>query len=160
MKKKKKPGADSGLIARNKRAFHLYQFSEKVEAGIVLVGTEVKGVRAREVIMQDCYAMVRNNEVFVDGLHIGIFKPAGQFNHPPKRRRKLLLHKKEIVKLAAAVQNKGCTLVPLRVYLKKRRIKIELGVGRGKKQYDHRDTLKAREAKRSIDRAMKEARRK
>ncbi|MBI4582739.1 MAG: SsrA-binding protein SmpB [Planctomycetes bacterium] len=140
---------------RNKRAYFDYHVLEKVEAGIVLRGTEVKSIREGNVSLQECYARIDGGEVFLVGCHIPEYRPGGWTNHDPLRKRKLLLHQREIRKLEIRVEEKGLTLVPLRIFFNQRGFaKLELGVCKGKKRYDKRETLKAREAERDIRRQM------
>lgn len=143
------------IIARNKKASHLYHILEKYEAGIELKGTEVKSLRDGKASLQESYAIIRKNEVFAEGLHINPYEAGSRNNHEPLRRRKLLLHKKEIAKLAAAVQEKGCTLVPISLYFKKRMAKMEIGLCKGKNLFDKRQSLKEKEAKQKMDRMKK-----
>ncbi len=142
-------------LARNKKAFHDYEVLEKMEAGIALVGTEVKSCRAREVSLQEAFAVVENGEVILRSMHISPYKAGNRFNHEPKRDRKLLLHKNEIRKLHQQVNQKGLTLVPLAMYLRRGKVKISLGVCRGKTRGDKRDSLKRREDNRAMQRAMR-----
>ena len=143
-------------VAKNKKALHTYHIINRMEAGIVLAGTEVKSLRQGKAVMQDCYAVVVRGEVFLEGLHISPYEQGNRFNHDPKRRRKLLLHKKEIKQLAASTQEKGFTIIPISLYFKGRRVKVDIGIGRGKKLFDKRAVLKERDAKRTIERIMKE----
>ena len=143
------------IVSRNKKAFHLFAISDRLEAGIALAGSEVKAVRAGGVMMSDCFAEIKNGEAFLRELHIDPYGPANRFNHTPKRTRKLLLHKKEIDRLQAATNEKGFTLIPLSLYFKDHRLKVELGVGKGKNLYDKRASIKEREVKRVIDRAKR-----
>lgn len=142
----------------NRRARHDYAIEDSVECGIVLVGAEVKSIRDGKVVLRDAYARVEDGEVWLYAMHITPYA----FARPdldPDRRRKLLLHTKEIVDLQRATDTKGVSLIPLRLYFKDRRVKVELGVGRGKKSYDKRQSIAARDAKREAERAMKSARR-
>lgn len=144
-------------VASNRKAYHDYFIEEKFEAGIVLTGTEVKSLRDRRVNLQDSYADVKDGEVFLHHCHISPYSHGNIMNHDPMRTRKLLLHRKEINKLLGKTQQKGLTLIPLRIYFSERgRAKIELGLAKGKKQYDRRASLKAREAGREVERAIKE----
>jgi SsrA-binding protein len=133
------------LIASNKKAYHDYSILEKLEAGMVLLGTEVKAAREGRVNLKDSYAMVKQGEAFLLNCHISPYSHGNRENHDPTRTRKLLLHSNEIRKLAGKTQEKGLTLVPLRVYLKRGKIKIELGVARGKKLIDKRETERRKE---------------
>ncbi|MDH5639737.1 MAG: SsrA-binding protein SmpB [Nitrospira sp.] len=143
--------------ATNRRAYHDYFIEEKFEAGIVLTGTEVKSLRDGRANLQDSYASVKDGEVFLYHCHISPYSHGNLMNHDPLRVRKLLLHKKEINKLLGKTQQKGLTLVPLRIYFSERgKAKVELGLAKGKKQYDRRESIKAREAGREVERAIKE----
>jgi len=145
------------VVATNRKAYHDYFIEEKFEAGIVLTGTEVKSLRDRRANLQDSYASVKNGEVFLYHCHISPYSHGNMMNHDPLRVRKLLLHKKEINKLLGKTQQKGLTLVPLRIYFSDRgKAKLELGLAKGKKQYDRRESIKAREAGREVERAIKE----
>jgi SsrA-binding protein len=145
------------VIATNRKAYHDYFIEEKFEAGIVLQGTEVKSLRDGRVNLQDSYASVRAGEVFLHHCHISPYSHGNIMNHDPMRVRKLLLHKKEIDKVMGKTQLKGLTLIPLRIYFSKRgHAKVELGLAKGKKLHDRRDTIKAREAGREVERAIKE----
>jgi SsrA-binding protein len=148
--------AHPGTVAVNRRARHDYHIEEVYEAGLALQGSEIKSVRAGRVNLRGSFARVENEEVFLYDAHISPYEQAGTyFNHEPVRPRKLLLHRREIKRLAGLVQQKGLTLVPLRVYFKGRIAKLELGVARGKKLYDKRDDIAKRDAQREMDRAMK-----
>jgi SsrA-binding protein len=145
------------VVATNRKAYHDYFIEEKFEAGMVLKGTEVKSLRDRRVNLQDSYASVKEGEVFLHHCHISPYSHGNLMNHDPIRTRKLLLHRKEINKLLGKTQRKGLTLVPLRIYFSARgRAKVELGLAKGKKQHDRRASIKAREAGREVERAMKE----
>lgn len=145
------------VVATNRKAFHDYFIEEKFEAGVVLQGTEVKSLRDGRVNLQDSYASARNGEVFLYNCHISPYSHGNIMNHDPTRVRKLLLHKKEINKLMGKTQQKGLTLVPLRIYFSKRgHAKVELGLAKGKKLYDRRESIKSREAGREVERAIKE----
>ena len=137
--------ADNDVIARNKKAYHDFEILESMETGIELRGTEVKSCRMRSVQLQDTFARVENGELFVFGLHISPSSHGNRFNHEAVRRRKLLMHKKEILKLFQRVREKGFSLIPLKMYLKRGRVKLELGVARGKTFGDKRETLKKRQ---------------
>jgi SsrA-binding protein len=145
-------------IATNKKAYHEYLILEKMEAGVSLLGTEVKAIREGRLNLKDSYAMVQAGEAFLFNCHISPYSHGNLENHNPTRSRKLLLHQKEIRKLIGKTQEKGLTLVPLRVYFKKGRIKIELGVARGKKLFDKRETERRKEADREAAVAMKHRR--
>lgn len=145
------------VVATNRKAFHDYFIEERYEAGIMLQGTEVKSLREGRVNLQDSYASVRGSEVFLHQCHISPYSHGNIMNHDPTRVRKLLLHKTEIHKLLGKTQQKGLTLVPLRIYFTKRGYaKVELGLAKGKKLYDRRETIKSREAGREVQRAIKE----
>jgi SsrA-binding protein len=143
------------IVARNRRARHDYELLEKVEAGLVLTGTEVKSLRNGKASLEEAYAEVSGDEVWLQGCDIPEYLQANRMNHVPKRPRKLLLHRREISKLATKVEAKGMTLVPLSIYFKKGIAKVELSVARGRKTFDKREALKTREAKRDMDRAMR-----
>ena len=151
-------GEGERTIAQNRRARHDYHLSDNVEAGIALTGSEIKSLRAGAASISEAYAMIRGGEVWLVGATIEPYPQAGMRNHDRLRDRKLLLHRREIDKLRARVEQKGFTLVPIRVYLKNGRAKVELALGRGKDALDKRDTVKAREARRDMDRALKEQR--
>ena len=146
-------------IATNRRARHEYSILETYEAGLALRGTEVKSLRAGLVNFKDSYATVRNGEVWLLGCHINPYSHGADANHDPERDRKLLLHAKEISRLAGKVAERGLTLIPLKLYFKSGRAKLELGLGRGKKLHDKRSTLREREVKREMDRAARDVRR-
>ena len=145
------------VIAQNKKARHEYFIEQTLETGIVLSGTEVKSIRQGKVNFKDSYATVENGEVILSGMHISPYEQGNIFNKDPLRDRKLLLHKYEIRKLIGYIQQKGLTLVPLQLYFKKGRVKLELGVVKGKKLHDKRDDMAERDAKREIDRKLKES---
>ena len=144
----------SADIVSNRRAFHNYQITEKIEAGIELQGTEVKSIRAGSANLNNAFARVENNEVFLYDADIQPYERASHTQHEPKRRRKLLLHRSEISKLFSASAVQGQTLVALRLYWKNGRVKVELGVGRGKSAVDKRHDLKEKVIKRETDRTM------
>ena len=144
------------VVATNRKAYHDYFIEEKLEAGVMLRGTEVKSLRDGRVNLQDSYASVDNGEVYLHHCHISPYSHGNIMNHDPLRPRKLLLHRKEINKLIGKTQQKGLTLIPLRIYFSKQgRAKVELALSKGKKQYDRRETIKAREAGREVERAIK-----
>jgi SsrA-binding protein len=147
-------GQGPGTVAVNRKARHDYEILESYEAGIALTGTEIKSVRAGRVNLRGSYARVVNDEVLLYEAHISPYDQAYD-QHNPTRPRKLLLHRREISRLLGLVQQKGLTLVPLRMYIKGRRAKVELGVARGKKVYDKRQDMAKRDAQREIERAMK-----
>ncbi|MCL1916825.1 MAG: SsrA-binding protein SmpB [Peptococcaceae bacterium] len=144
------------IISENRRARHDYFIEEKVEAGIILTGTEIKSIRAGRVNLKDGYAEVDNGEMWLVSVHISPYEQGNRFNHDPLRRRKLLLHRSETAKLNSKVQQKGMTLIPLRLYLVRGMAKIELGLCKGKKLYDKRQDIAARDAKRDMDRNLRE----
>jgi SsrA-binding protein len=145
-----------GTVAENRKARHDYEIEERYEAGIVLTGSEIKSVRGGKVNLRGSYARIVNGEVVLYDAHISPYEQSGKFfNHNPTRPRKLLLHRREISRLLGQVREKGLTLVPLRVYFKNRRAKVENGVARGKKLYDKRQDLAKRDAQRDIERAIK-----
>jgi SsrA-binding protein len=144
------------VLAQNKKARHDYFIEETYEAGIELSGTEVKSVRMGKVNLKDCYASVDNGEVIMKGMHISPYEKGNIFNKDPLRHRRLLLHRYEINKLIGAIQQKGYSLIPLKVYLKGSLVKVQLALAKGKKNYDRRADIAERDAKRNIDRAIKE----
>ena len=146
---------NSNSLAENRKARHDYFVEETIEAGIELVGTEVKSIRGGKCNLKDCYADVRNGEVFILNMHISPYEQGNRFNVDPLRARKLLLHKEQIGRLAGLVSRDGYTLVPLSLYLKNGRVKVALGICKGKKNYDKRDSMLEKAAKRDIERQMK-----
>ncbi len=138
---KKKTPTDKNVMAQNKKARHDYTILNTYEAGLVLTGTEIKSIRAKRVNLTDGFAQVRNGEAWLMNIHISEYTQGNRFNHDPLRNRKLLLHKKEIAKLQGETQDKGITIVPLRIYLKNGVAKVLLGVAKGKHEYDKRETL-------------------
>lgn len=138
------------LIAKNPTAFHNYNIENKLEAGIVLSGTEIKSIRNGKANLKDSYAIIKNNEVYVVGLHISPYEHGNIFNKDPLRDRKLLLNKREINKLIVMTKQKGYSLVPLNMYFKGSLVKIELGVGKGKKLYDKREDIAKKDAERRM----------
>ena len=146
-------------VATNRKAYHDYFIEEKFEAGIMLQGTEVKSLREGRVNLQDSYASVKGDEIFLHHCHISPYSHGNIMNHEPLRTRKLLLHRKEIDKLLSKTKQQGLTLIPLRIYFSKRGLaKVELGLAKGKKQHDRRESIKTREASREVERAMKDKR--
>ncbi len=143
-------------ITANRKAFHEYFVLERFEAGIELAGTEVKSVRAGNVNLKDSFCTIKNGELFVRGMHISPYEQGNIFNCDPVRARKLLMHKREIIKLNARVMQDGVALIPLSLYFKDSKVKIELGLCKGKKLHDKRDSEADRQSKRDIDRVMKE----
>ena len=146
----------SRVIAQNKKAWHDYFVDERYEAGIALYGTEVKSVRNGAVNLKDSYCSLKNGELFILGMHISPYEKGNIFNRDPMREKKLLMHKKEIMKLGGLVAQKGYTLVPLSLYFSGKNVKVEIGLCRGKKLYDKRDSLAEKQAGREMDRRMKE----
>jgi len=146
---------DFKVLATNRKAYHDYFIVETYEAGLALTGTEIKSVRAGAVNLRDSYAQVRDGEVWLQNAHISPYEQGNRFNVDPYRTRRLLLHRKEINRLMGRAQEKGLTIVPLRLYLKKNRAKIELALVKGKKQYDKREAISQRDAKREMERALK-----
>ncbi len=143
------------LIASNKKARHNYLIESEYEAGIVLVGSEVKAIREGRVSFQDSYADIKNGEIFLRQLHISPYKYAYYTNHESLRTRKLLLHGYEIKKLLGKIRERGYSLVPLKIYFKNSKIKVKLGLGKGKKIYDKRESIKKKDMKRDLDRQRK-----
>ena len=143
-------------IASNRKAFHDYFELERFEAGIELFGTEVKSIRAGQVNLKDSYCTIREGELFVRGMHVSPYEKGNIFNRDPMRPKKLLMHKSEIRKLDGLVSRQGYTLVPLEIYLKDGRMKLQLGLCRGKAEHDKRDTIAKRDADRDIRRALRE----
>lgn len=142
-------------LAQNKKVRHDYNILETVEAGIVLTGTEIKSVREGRVTLKDGFAQIKNDEAWLENVHISEYTAGNRFNHDPLRRRKLLLHKKQIVQLGQKTSAKGVTLVPLKVYLKNGFAKVLIGVATGKHEYDKRETIKRRDQEREIQRTLK-----
>ena len=150
---------DGKIVAQNKKAYHDYFVDEKYEAGISLFGTEIKSIRLGQVNLKDSYCSIKDGELFVLGMHVSPYEKGNIFNREPLRERKLLMHKREILKLAGLVGQKGYTLVPLSLYFSGSRVKVEVGLCRGKKLYDKRDSDAQREAGREIERYEKSSRR-
>jgi SsrA-binding protein len=144
------------VVAQNRKARHDYFIEETYEAGIVLTGTEIKSIRAGRANLIDSYCSIRNGEISVLNLHISPYEQGNRYNHDPLRPRKLLLHKGEINKLFGHMKVKGMSLIPLRLYLKGGFCKIEIGLAKGKKNYDKRETIKQKDAQRDIQRALRE----
>jgi len=140
----------------NRKARHEYHIDKKFETGVALTGTEIKSIRAGKANLQDSYARVENGELILYNMHISPYEQGNRFNHEPKRPRKLLMHKREIMRLLGQTKEKGYALIPLRLYFTRGWVKIELALARGKKKYDKREDMAARDAKREIDRAMKD----
>jgi SsrA-binding protein len=143
------------IVSKNPKAFHDYFVEERFEAGIELAGTEVKSVRLGKVNLKDSFCHFKNGEMFVYGMHISPYEQGNIFNKDPMRPRKLLMHKREILKLYAKIKQDGYSLVPLSVYFKNSHVKVEIGLAKGKKLHDKRDAAAAKDANREIDRAMK-----
>ena len=147
------------VITQNRKARHDYEILDRFEAGLVLKGTEVKSLRNGQVTLKDSYADVSQGEMYLVGVHISPYEMGNIYNHEPERRRKLLMHRREIDKIGAQVAEKGLALVPLSMYFLNGKAKVELGLCRGKKSHDKRDTIRDRDVKREMDQAMKDARR-
>lgn len=139
------------LIAKNPTAYHNYNITDKIETGIVLFGTEIKSIRAGKVNLKDSYAIIKNGEVFVYGMHISPYEHGNIFNKDPLRNKKLLLNKSEINKLIGLTKQKGYSLVPISLYFKGSLVKLELGIGKGKKLYDKREDIAKKDAQRQIE---------
>ena len=144
------------IIANNKKAYHEYFVLEKFEAGIELHGTEVKSIRAGRINLKESWCMIKNGEIFVNGMHISPYEQGNIFNKDPFRVRKLLMHRKEIDRLFGKIKQDGLTLIPTSVYFKNSKVKVEIGLCKGKNLHDKRETLAKKQAIRDIDRAMKE----
>ncbi len=144
------------VVATNRKARHQYEFHDLFEAGLVLMGSEIKSIRAGRVSLQEGYVHFDSGEAWLVNVHIAPYDPAHRQNHEPRRRRKLLLHRREIDRLRARTQERGYTIVPTKLYLKDGRAKVEIALARGKKQYDKRQTLAQRDSKRQVERALKE----
>ena len=144
------------VVANNKKAYHEYFIDEVFEAGLVLMGTEIKSIRLGQVSIKEAYCRIRNGEIYVENMNVSPYEQGNRENHDPIRIRKLLLSRDEINKLSKKVDEKGLSLVPTKIYLKNRRAKLEIGLGRGKKLYDKRETLKRKQADRESARAMRE----
>ena len=145
----------SSIIAKNPTAKHNYQIQDTLEAGIVLTGTEIKSIRAGKVNLKDSYASIKNGEAFIYGMHISPYEHGNIFNKDPLRTRKLLLTRREINKLTGQIKQKGLTLVPMSLYFKGSFVKLELGIGKGKKLFDKREELAKKDAQMKIQKAMK-----
>ena len=146
----------SKLILKNPTAHHNYFIEDTVEAGIILTGTEIKSIRAGKVNLKDTFAILKNGEIYICGLHISPYEHGNIYNKDPLRDRKLLLNKKEIQKLIGLIKQKGYSLIPISMYFKNSFVKIELGIGKGKKLYDKRDEIAKKDAMRNIERTLKE----
>jgi SsrA-binding protein len=142
-------------VAKNSKAYHDYFIEDKYEAGIELAGTEVKSIRLGHVNLKDSFCVVKDGEMSVIGMHISPYEKGNIFNKDPMRQRRLLMHKREILRLFARIKQDGYSLIPLSIYFRGSRVKLELGLAKGKKLYDKRDSAAARDAKREMDRAIK-----
>jgi len=147
---------DITVVTTNRKAQHLYHVIETVEAGIALVGTEVKSLRERKASLADSYAAFQDGELFLHKMHIAVYREADRFNHEPTRKRKLLLHKHQLRRLEGKVRERGFTLVPLRVYFRGPHAKVEIALVRGKRAYDKREAIERRDREREMKRALKE----
>lgn len=147
------------VIAQNKKANHDYFIEDTIEAGMVLTGTEIKAIRASRVQLKDSYVRLRNGEAWIINMHVSPFDQGNRFNHDPLRERKLLLHKKQIGQLVGAVKRDGYTIVPLKMYIKDGYAKLLIGTGKGKKDYDKRNDMRKKEAKRDMERVFKDRQR-
>ncbi len=154
----KPASSDIKIVATNRHATHDYSIEDRFEAGLALLGTEIKSIRAGQANLREGYVQLRDGELFLVNTHISVYDPAGRNGHDPLRPRKLLLHRKEIIKIAQRLTERGFTLIPLKMYLKNGRAKIEIALARGKRQYDKRQAIAERDAGRQIDRALKERR--
>ena len=144
------------IIATNRKARYQYQFDDTYEAGLVLMGSEIKSIRAGRVSLQEGFVLFEEGEAWLVNVHIAQYDAASRQNHEPKRRRKLLLHRREIDRLHGRTREKGYTVIPTKLYLKDGRAKVEIALARGKKQYDKRQTIAKRDSKRQMERALKE----
>lgn len=151
-----KPAGDR-VVAQNRKGYHDYFISETLEAGIALVGSEIKSIRDNQVNLRDSYVAIRNNEAWLVGAHIAGYAEASYQDHDPRRDRKLLMHKREILKWRVMVEQRGYTIIPLKLYLVDNRAKVEIGLARGKRAYDKREAIAERDSDRDIERAMKAA---
>jgi SsrA-binding protein len=156
----KTPAADGGrkgdrVVATNRKALHEYFIDERFESGIVLTGTEVKSLRQGKASLAEAYAAPEGSDIFIHSLHISPYDPGNRFNHDPIRKRKLLLHRREIRRLQAFVQRRGYTLIPLKLYFQRGYAKVSLGLARGKKSHDKRHAIAERDAKREVQRALR-----
>jgi SsrA-binding protein len=156
---KGKRKAEAGDVATNRNARHRYEFLEKLECGIVLTGTEVKSLRGGSAQLKDGYAAVRDGELWMHRVHIPPYGPAARENHDPERDRKLLVHRRELERLIGKTKERGLTLVPTRIYFKGPHAKVEIALARGKDAHDKRETIRARDQRREIDRALRDAQR-
>jgi len=159
MAKKGKRKVGAGDVASNRAARHRFEFLDKVEAGVVLEGTEVKALRDGGAQLKDAYATIRDGEVWLHKVHIPPYGPAARENHEPERDRKLLLHRREIERLVGRINERGLTLVPTRIYFSGPRAKVELALAKGKDRFDKRRAIRDREVKRDLERALRDANR-
>jgi SsrA-binding protein len=148
---------DNGIkvVATNRKAYHDYVIEDTYEAGLVLIGSEIKSIRAGRVSLREGYATIQDGEVWLQNVHIAPYDPASRFGHEPRRRRKLLLHRRQIARLESQLQERGHTLIPLRMYLRDNLAKLELALARGKRQYDKRAAIAKRDDQRRIERALR-----
>ncbi|MFC2029541.1 SsrA-binding protein SmpB [Chloroflexota bacterium] len=144
------------VVATNRKARHDYHLSDAMEAGLVLMGSEIKSIRAGRVSLREGFVVFDEGEAWLVNVHVAQYEPANVQNHEPKRRRKLLLHRREIDRLRGRVQEKGYTVIPTRLYLKDGRAKVEIALAKGKRQYDKRQAIAKRDSKRRVDRALRE----
>lgn len=151
----KAPVSDIKILATNRSASHDYTIEDRFEAGLALLGTEIKSIRAGQANLREGYVQPRGEELYLINIHISPYEPAGRTGHDPLRPRKLLLHRKEIARILAKLNERGYTLVPLKIYLKHGLAKIEIALARGKRQYDKRQSIAERDANRQMDRALK-----
>jgi SsrA-binding protein len=142
------------VVARNRKAQHEYFLDDRFEAGLVLRGSEIKSIRAGQVSLQEAYVVMEAGEAWLLGAHVAPYEPASSANHDPTRKRKLLLHRRELAKIHREIRQKGYTLVPTRMYLKQGRAKLEIALAKGKRKYDKRRQIKEREAERQVERAL------
>ncbi|HZK55503.1 MAG TPA: SsrA-binding protein SmpB [Desulfosporosinus sp.] len=150
------PSEGIKIVSENRKAFHDYFINDRVEAGIILTGTEIKSIRNGKINLKDSYARIKEGEIWVYQMHISTYDQGNRYNHDPLRPRKLLLHRSEINKLVGKIQLQGLTLLPIKLYLKNGMAKVELAVGQGKKNYDKRQVLAQREGQRDIERALRD----
>ena len=143
------------IIAKNPNARHNYEINETIEAGIVLTGTEIKSIRNGKVNIKDTYVSIKNNEAYIYGMHISPYEHGNIFNKDPPRNRKLLLHQKEILKLSNQIKQKSLSLIPLSIYFSGNKVKVEIGIGKGKKLYDKREAIAKKDAERRMAIALK-----
>lgn len=148
------------IVATNRKATHDYDIEDRYEAGLVLLGTEIKSIRAGRANLRDGYVIPRDGELWLINVHIAPYQPAGRQGHEPRRPRKLLLHRREIDRLTSRIQERGYTMIPLRLYMRRGLAKVEIGLARGKRKYDKRAAIARRETRRQIDRALKDRERK